>query len=868
MKPRRHYRSLPARSTISGLMRTSFWPVAALIAVNSIFVLFVGTAVLGQNGVEDIHQESLPLDAGTPTERGLAAQDRHYYHIALIAGQCANIVLDPQGIDLTVVLFRNDGTEVFKMESPYGAQEPISVSLVAKKSDGYTLGVRASEEGAQNGYYKIELREIRAATQQDESLAEAQKIFATGQVQHKKRTAESQQSALAQFGQAYLLFQKAGYREGEAQTLDQLGGLHDEIGDNHNAVDEMQRALSIFREVDDRRGEAMALNDLGSAYNNLGENQKSLELLNQALAIRREIVDRRGEGETLEHIADVYENLSENTKALEFYNAALATKKAINDRRGEAESLDDIGQVYYDIDQDQKALDYYNQALVLQNELQDAWGKAISFNNIAVAYDTMGDKERSLDFYGKSLPLKRATGNRRGEATTLNNMCWLEFTLGYWQSAFDNCNSSLAIQRAITDRQGQTRTLSYIASLYNVLGEKQRALNYFQNAVTLARATGNRLWESITLNNMGLVFYELEDNQKALTYYDQALSLKRAIGDREGEAATLNNIGRAQDALGDKTKALEYFSQAVGVAHNANSRHWEATVLGNTGWLYAAKGENQKALDYFNQALPLHRSLSDLRAEASISYGIARAEKGLGDLPAAMAQIEAALKIIESLRTKITSQQLRASYFSSVREYYDFYIDLLMQLDRLHPSEGYDARAFAANERSKARSLLESLGEARAEIREGADQQLLERQRSLQQLLDGKTEHQMSVLADKHTEEQAAELKKDIEEILTEYGSVEDEIRAKSPRYAALTQPDLLTVTRVQKEVLDSDTVLLEYNLGEQRSYLWALTPTSFQSFELPSRADIEAATRSVYECPKTTRNDPKTIGRQCRGEN
>src|SRR5439155_18553054 len=72
--------------------------------------------------------------------------------------------------------------------------------------------------------------------------------------------------------------------------------------------------------------------------------------------------------------------------------------------------------------------------------------------------------------------------------------------------------------------------------------------------------------------------------------------------------------------------------------------------------------------------------------------------------------------------------------------------------------------------------------------------------------------------------------------------------RQSSPRYAALTQPAPLGLKQIQAEVLDPDTLLLEYSLGEERSYLWAVTPTSIKSFELPRRAEIEAAALRVYE--------------------
>src|SRR5262249_23598760 len=49
-------------------------------------------------------------------------------------------------------------------------------------------------------------------------------------------------------------------------------------------------------------------------------------------------------------------------------------------------------------------------------------------------------------------------------------------------------------------------------------------------------------------------------------------------------------------------------------------------------------------------------------------------------------------------------------------------------------------------------------------------------------------------------------------------------------------------------QVLDRETLLLEYALGDEHSYLWAVTPDSITSYRLPPRAEIEAAARKVYE--------------------
>jgi CHAT domain-containing protein len=48
--------------------------------------------------------------------------------------------------------------------------------------------------------------------------------------------------------------------------------------------------------------------------------------------------------------------------------------------------------------------------------------------------------------------------------------------------------------------------------------------------------------------------------------------------------------------------------------------------------------------------------------------------------------------------------------------------------------------------------------------------------------------------------------------------------------------------------VLDDETLLLEYALGEERSYLWAITNNSLASYELPKEAQVREAVTQVLE--------------------
>ncbi|MBD1997941.1 CHAT domain-containing protein [Leptolyngbya sp. FACHB-541] len=96
-------------------------------------------------------------------------------------------------------------------------------------------------------------------------------------------------------------------------------------------------------------------------------------------------------------------------------------------------------------------------------------------------------------------------------------------------------------------------------------------------------------------------------------------------------------------------------------------------------------------------------------------------------------------------------------------------------------------------------------------------------------------------------DQQQTELEQQIDQVLSQYKTVQEQIRASNPEYAEITQPEALSVQDIQAQILDDDTLLLEYWLGEERSYLWLVSNTEVKTYELPGRAAIDAASRRFY---------------------
>ncbi|HKR60131.1 MAG TPA: CHAT domain-containing tetratricopeptide repeat protein [Pyrinomonadaceae bacterium] len=574
--------------------------------------------------------------------------------------------------------------------------------------------------------------------------------------------------------------------------------------------------------------------------------RKAIEKYSQALPFLRTLADQKGEAFTLEKIGSIYWQLSENQRALDYYSQSLPLMRAIRDRSGEALIMYGIGTVYWQMGDSQKALEYYNQALPLWREAGHRSGEAQTLNVIGVAYRNLGKLREALDHYNQSLALLREIGDRQDEATTLNNIGTTYSDLGELQKSLEYQNQALLLMRATGNRRGEAITLGNIGATYQNLGDLQKALEYQNQTLILQRAMGHRVGEFISLTNIGTVYLTTEP-QKALEYFKQALPIARAIGERRGEAATLHQMGVVYRALHDPEKALDSLNQALLIRRAIGDQVGEAVTLSQIGMTYSSMGKLEQGLSYLQQALSLHRSVGARGNEVGTLQQIAVAERERGRLNEARAQIEAALRIIESTRSQFVSQQLRTSFSASRQDNYQFYVDLLMRMHRSEPSAGYDAAALQASERARARSLLDILTESRADIRQGIDSVLVDRERLLQQQLNFKSERLTRLLGSKHSEEQEKAARKEVEDLLTDYQDAQAEIRVKSPRYAALTQPQPLSLKGIQ-ELLDNETLLLEYLLGEERSYLWVVSPNAIKSFELPKRSEIEAAAQRFHK--------------------
>lgn len=634
----------------------------------------------------------------------------------------------------------------------------------------------------------------------DSILAEAENLRA-------EQRAESSERAIEKYKNTAEAWRGAGEFEKAASALRNAGELSQLLGDTKTASFQYKESLALSKLAKSRLEESRVLNDLSSLQFIAGNTVEARKNCQLALKLGRAIGNDSVVAQAISNLGETYFGFGDLTKALEHQQQALAMWRKLGDRRGQALALVALGYYHSNLGEPVAARESFGQALKLSREIRDVGGEALALIADASLTGKLGKTQEALVALASARSLVERIGDRTSLARVLGGMGELYFGIGDNQKALEHFLQAVHLFELGDEKWGIAEGKLVLGRTYHALGDHKRAIDYLHEGLALFRSLSMPRLEALALRDIGFVYSDIKDHKNALRSYEQALKLTRAGQDQRYEAYTLNYLGHVHEELKDY----------------------------------------ERALSHYRRALPLNQIAADRAGEVLTLYNIAHVERNRGNLAEAQRQIEASTSIAESLRLNVSGHDLRASYFATVRQTYELFVDVLMQRHKSSPGEGFAAKAFAISEKARARSFLESLHESHTDIREGVDTTLLAKERSLEETLNAKAERQMQLLARKDKVE-AEKVVKEINSLTIEYAELRDQIRATSPRYAALTLPQPLDLIQTQQRVLDSNSILLAYTLGDERSYVWVVSSTSVSSYELPPRSALEASAQRVYK--------------------
>ena len=505
---------------------------------------------------------------------------------------------------------------------------------------------------------------------------------------------------------------------------------------------------------------------------------------------------------------------------------------------------------------------YHQQIITLLQQAGDQRQLGYWLNVINSQYYYTREYEKAVGYTVQALAVWRSLGDRQSEGWALNMLGKQYLRLRQVEKALDAYALRLAVVRQLRDPMLEADTLENIANVYGWLEDREKQLAYYNQALEIARANGLKSSEAWLLIQMAdfIPFKEASYNlsellkkrgkqtPQTIAMYERSRDLFRELDD-PGESTPLLMLAIWNAQNGERKIALEESERALRLTQSAKQLRSpsgyqlsQSAVKSCLGTVYSILGDYQKAIEFKEES---YREFNgDLDGSANILVELASDLKDSNRLAEAQGRLEDAIRIKESLRSRLIDEDFRTSVSSGIARAYELYADVLMQRHEQNPEQRLNEQAFLATERSRARTLLDLLNEAHANIRTDVDPALLKDEASLQQKLNSLTPRPN----DARKEQLLETNKQALNSALEELQKIRTKIRQNSPRFAELTEPQPPSVADIQKHFLDADTMLLAYSLGEQRSYLWAITQNSISSYQLPPREVLTKSARRVYE--------------------
>ncbi len=453
----------------------------------------------------------------------------------------------------------------------------------------------------------------------------------------------------------------------------------------------------------------------------------------------------------------------------------------------------------------------------------------------ARAWETLGRTEREAD-------ARYRLGRIRAEGRD-------------WRGALEALCRARELFHLVGARRSEVLSLDGIAEAYQTLGELEKARHIRKEVHLRWRSLGEA--RNVVTNSYHLcqLAHIAGRAWEALQCYERVLQGWRKLGDRQKEGIVGVDIGTLYTSLGDLDRALESYSQALALLPEGSPAR--GTALTQIGSVYLRAGLSWRALVWFNKA----RASG---GQASALTGMGVAWQRLGQPARALPLFQHALALFDTPAEKAA---------------------VWCHIGRLHLSLDQPWSAMDAFERALALGDLKARADALSGMARAARMQgdLPGASQRMEQALDLVESLRVEIarepvsgqkfLLDLLKATWLASKQDDyafLIDLLMERHRLDPDrgydlqaLEVNERSLARSLADSLGTASEPWSFLLDDDTALLEYSLGEERSYLWCITQAGHATVELPSRAVLETAARKLHRLMSSRRTRQATIDRE-----
>jgi CHAT domain-containing protein/tetratricopeptide (TPR) repeat protein len=585
-----------------------------------------------------------------------------------------------------------------------------------------------------------------------------------------------------------------------------------------------------------------------------GDYEKAIGLLKKSLEYAKKIADGEKECDTLLNLGLMYWNIGKLDVSSDYYSKAFSLAKTLNleGKKNDCQTALDIysyyekGKKFRSSGQYQESIENYQKAIKLAKELGSKEHEVKCLRQLSVTFWELPNLKEFYSLNIKALEIARLIRHRKEEGRCLKNIGIYYWQLDSYSKAINYFDKALAVAEYLSNEIMSSDYLNLIGITYRKIGNYDKALDYLLRAFKKAQKVGDSYLFSAILNNIGNIYRDKgilsgneEDLYQALNYHEKSLEISQKSNDLITEIEVLNNLGSVHSDLKNFQKALDYFQQGYEKAEKINDIEAKGMILNNIGIVHFNQGNYEESTRYYQKAIDLAQELEGGQILWEAYFEIANAYAKQNKIFEALKNYKNSIRIIENIRSQIKLEELKASYLGTDKriEAYQNLIHLLISFHKENKGMGYDRQAFEYLERAKARSFLDSLEVAQVDISMGINFKLKNQEKELMKDISSIYN---KLLVAQFASEEKENLLKQLTEKENNLEALKREIRSKSPYYADLKYPEIITLEETQKKLLNNKSAFIVYTIGKEHSYGFVITNNELMIFPVPKKSIIQ----------------------------
>ena len=491
-----------------------------------------------------------------------------------------------------------------------------------------------------------------------------------------------------------------------------------------------------------------------------------------------------------------------------------------------------------------------NRALTLYTQNNDLYWQGIVLGNLADTYQQIGDSTKALESVDAAHRIAEKLRDDYGIAYTDMSAGEIDQGRGKYQQALDAYDRALDTVAVTPYPQVEAEVRSDRGELYSQLGDWEQASSAYRQALPMLETDGDTINEIEALGHLGDLALHIGHSQQAEDFFLKGLRL--ATSQKLIREQTRLEVGLARTCMQitcvthhATVDPMAILSQAMIAAVRIDQVDGEAAIDGTMGDVLAAKHEDAAAMRMYVLSGDLWKQIPNQDEIAAAEASMARIDFRDHHLLAALQHIDQGLDAVERSRASLQSDLLRTSYFSSKHDYYDLAIQILMQLDQERPGHGYAMEAWEVAERARARTLLDVLEEGSGAKPFNTNAAFQQKYAALQFELRNAEDQQLRLGSSVSDVLRGRNLERKIHGILLGLNQMSTSAMQENARHSGKVGVNVIAASSFSRTILNNQTALLEYWMGNRHSYMWLISRDHTQHYSLPAS---EQLTREIQE--------------------